>query len=62
MMKKEDKPTNKKSGKSKEDHINQNVYDFNPSQFTTDEELEIIKKKREKSKKEDEKKSEDEKK
>jgi hypothetical protein len=56
MMKKEDKPTNKKSGKSKEDHINQNVYDFNPSQFTTDEELDIIKKKREKAKKEDGKK------
>ncbi|MDD2475656.1 MAG: hypothetical protein PHI32_07075 [Dysgonamonadaceae bacterium] len=52
-MKTEDKPSNKKSEKSKEDHVNQNVYDFNPSQFTTEEELEIIKKKKEKAKRKD---------
>ena len=55
-MKKEDKHTNKESDKSKESHENQNIHDFNPSQFTTEEELEQIKKKKEKAKKADEKK------
>ena len=49
--------TNKEIDKSKEDHVDQNVYDFNPSQFTTEEELEKIKWKKGKNKKEDEEKS-----
>lgn len=53
-MKKENKPTKKETETSKKDRVNQNVYDFNPSQFTTDEELEIIKKKKEESKKKEE--------
>lgn len=57
-MKTKDKPTKKGENKNKEDHVNQNVYDFNPSQFTTEEELEIIKKKKEKVKKEDKGESE----
>lgn len=56
-MKKEDKPTHKETDKSKS-HENQNIHDFNPSQFTTEEELEIIKKKKEEAKKEDNKSSE----
>ena len=54
-MKKENKPIRKETDKSKDDHTNQNVYDFNPSQFTTEEEQEIIKKKKEEAKKKENK-------
>ena len=56
-MKTKDKSTKKGEDKNKEDHVNQNVYDCNPSQFTTEEELEIIKRKKEKAKKGDKDKS-----
>ena len=58
-MKKENKPTKKESDQRKEEHVNQNVYDFNPSQFTTEEELEKIKWRKEKSKKEEKDKLEE---
>lgn len=50
-MKKDNKPIKKETDQRKEDRVNQNVYDFNPSQFTTEEELEIIKRKKEEAKK-----------
>ena len=53
-MKKDNKPIKKETDQRKEDRVNQNVYDFNPSQFTTEEELEIIKKKKDEAKKKEE--------
>ncbi len=53
-MKKENKSTSKKTEKSK-GHEYQNIHDFNPSQFTTEEELEKIKEKKEKAKKKEDK-------
>ena len=58
-MKKRDKPTSKKTDKNKEDHENQNIHDFDPSQFTTDIDADKITKKKEKVKKEDEGKSDE---
>ena len=54
-MKKQDKTT-KDTDKSIL-HENQNIHDFNPSQFTTEEEVELLTKKKEKAKKKDENKS-----
>ncbi len=54
-MKKENKPLKEKIDTSKKDHVNQNIYDFNPSQFTTEEELEMIKKRKEEANKKDDK-------
>ncbi len=54
-MKKENKPLKEKTDMSKKDHVNQNVYDFNPSQFTTEEELEMIKKRKDETKRKDDK-------
>ena len=50
-MKKDNKSIKKETDQRKENRVNQNVYDFNPSQFTTEEEQEIIKKKKEEAKK-----------
>lgn len=58
-MKKNSKPLKEKKETDKKDHVNQNVYDFNPSQFTTEEELEKIKWRKEKSKKEEKDKKEE---
>ena len=54
-MKKENKPLKEKIDTSKKDHVNQNIYDFNPSQFTTEEELEMIKKRKDETKRKDDK-------
>lgn len=54
-MKKENKPLKEKTDMSKKDNVNQNVYDFNPSQFTTEEELEMIKKRKDETKRKDDK-------
>lgn len=54
-MKKGSKSSNKKTEKGR-GHEYQNIHDFNPSQFTTEEELEKIKEKKEKVKNKEDKK------
>ena len=54
-MKEDNKHSKKETDQSKEGHVDQNVYDFNPSQFTTEEEQEIIKKKKEEAKRKENK-------
>lgn len=53
-MKEDNKPAKKGTDQRKKGH-DQNVYDFNPSQFTTEEEQEIIMKKKEEAKRKENK-------
>ena len=53
-MKEDNKPAKKGTDQRKKGH-DQNVYDFNPSQFTTEEEQEIIKKRKEEAKRKENK-------
>ncbi len=58
-MKEENKSTHNETDKSKERHEYQNIHDFDPSQFTTEEELEKIKWEKEKARKEEKNKLKD---
>lgn len=44
-MKTKDKSTNDKKDKNKKGHENQNIHDFNPSQFVEDNDVDKIKEK-----------------
>ena len=56
-MKKEDKPASNYKDKHKEGRENQNIRDFNPSQFIVEDEVVKNKDEKEKAKKYSEKKS-----
>lgn len=51
-MKKEEKPTKPTTDKSKHGHENQNIHDFDKSQYTSESDVEKIKKEKEAGKKE----------